>query len=72
MSELLRDLFLQALPKSFKWHFVGEWNFSLDNFVVKADAIYLELFPSNVSLSSTQLSAKVTSLDCASDSTRHA
>ena len=49
MSELLRDLFLQALPKSVKLHLVGESNSSLDNLVVKADAIFLELFPSDIS-----------------------
>ena len=49
MSELLRGLFLQALPKSVKLRLVGESNLSLDNLAIKADAIFLELFPNNVS-----------------------
>ena len=72
MSELLRGLFLQALPKRIKLHLVGESNLLLDNLAVKTDAIYLKLFPGNVSLPSTQLPAKVTSPDRAPNSTRHA
>ena len=49
MSELLRDLFLQALPKSVKLHLAGETNLTLDNLAIKADAIFLELFPNNIS-----------------------
>ena len=63
MSELLRGLFMQALPKSVKLHLVGEWNLSLDTLAVKAHVIYIELFRSNVSLPSTQLFAEVTLLD---------
>ena len=40
MSELLRGLFLQALPKSIKVHLVGESNLSLDNLAMKADTCY--------------------------------
>ena len=49
ISELLRGLFLQALPKSVKFHLAGESNLSLDNLAIKADAIFLELFPNNIS-----------------------
>ena len=50
MSELLLGLFLQALAKRVKLHLVGESNLSLDNLAIKADAIFLELFPNNVSI----------------------
>ena len=49
ISELLRGLFLQALPKSVKLHLVAETNLTLDNLAIKADAIFLELFPNNIS-----------------------
>ena len=72
MTELLQDLFLQAFPKHIKLHLVGESNLSLDNLAVKTDAIYFELFPSNVSLPLTLLSVTVTFPDCAPESTRTA
>ena len=49
MSELLQGFFLQALPKSVKLHLVGESNLPLDNLAINAGAIFLELFPNNVS-----------------------
>ena len=49
LSELLQGLFLQALPKSVKLHLVGKSNSSSNNLAKKADPIFLELIPNNVS-----------------------
>ena len=45
--DMLRGLFLQALPKSIELHLVRELNLLLDNLAIKADAIHfvLKLFP---------------------------
>ena len=54
---------LHVLSKSVKLLLVRESNLSLDNLVIKSDAIFLEFFHDNVST--------VTSPDRAPDSSRH-
>ena len=44
MSELLRGLFLQALPKSVKLHLVAETNLTLDNLAIKQTQFFLNYF----------------------------
>ena len=44
MSELLRALFLQTVPKCIKVHLVEESNLSLDDIAMKADQFFLNYF----------------------------
>jgi len=47
LLELLRGLFLQALPKSIKLHLLGEKDISIEDLATKADAIHAELSTSD-------------------------